>query len=282
VVFEGRALDAIACALDLHDAASSVDPEDPPLLRVGMSAGELSLEADDVFGLPVVEAARLCAAAQPQQTLASDVVVALVGTRGSFALDPVGPMVLKGLPDAVKVHQLRRALATDHHRTRHEMVVTATSSSPRRRRGLVIGGAVLTIALLAGAVWLSRRSLDSSTSSPEIPADAGSTTSVPVPAVTIPTTRTTISVSVGPGQETWRGTFEGEVGSYANLYWGSTIGNVSVNLTVEAPNGLVVASEAAITGKYSFFKLPESGTYRVTVSFPAPGAGDLELELLPA
>ena len=47
----------------MHAAAAEVDPDDPVHLRVGISVGEVAHEDDDWFGTPVVEAARLCTAA---------------------------------------------------------------------------------------------------------------------------------------------------------------------------------------------------------------------------
>jgi class 3 adenylate cyclase len=48
-------------------------------LRIGMSIGEAVEEGGDFFGDPVVEAARLCAAASGGQILASDIVRQMVG-----------------------------------------------------------------------------------------------------------------------------------------------------------------------------------------------------------
>ena len=98
VVFPRSAVGALACARDLHRAARSVDPDDPIQLRVGISAGEVAHEQDDWFGLPVVEAARLCNAAAPDQTLANAVVRHLVGSRAvEHRITDVGALSLKGL-----------------------------------------------------------------------------------------------------------------------------------------------------------------------------------------
>src|SRR5215212_696628 len=50
-------------------------------IRVGISVGEATSEDGDWFGVPVVEAARLCAAAQGGQILAADLVRRLAGDR---------------------------------------------------------------------------------------------------------------------------------------------------------------------------------------------------------
>lgn len=108
VVFPTSAVDAIACALEMHELAASLDPHDPALLRVGLSAGEVSHEGDDWFGTPVVEAARLCSAADSGGTLATDVVRALVGSRGTYELASIGDLELKGLPRPVATVSVRR------------------------------------------------------------------------------------------------------------------------------------------------------------------------------
>ena len=66
-------------------------------LRIGVSAGDVTWENGDCFGNPVVEAARLCAAAEGDQILISDVVRLLAGSRSNLVLHPVGPLDLKGL-----------------------------------------------------------------------------------------------------------------------------------------------------------------------------------------
>jgi class 3 adenylate cyclase/tetratricopeptide (TPR) repeat protein len=76
-------------------------PACPPLqMRVGISVGEATRESNDLFGPPVVEAARLCAAAQPGQILAADVVRVLSRGLGQpFAA--IGELTLKGIADPV-------------------------------------------------------------------------------------------------------------------------------------------------------------------------------------
>src|SRR5207244_13547323 len=60
---------------------------------------EVTVAAGDYFGTPVVEAARLCAAAQARQVLASSLVRQLAGARCAHAFRPLGPLALKGLPE---------------------------------------------------------------------------------------------------------------------------------------------------------------------------------------
>ncbi len=75
-------------------------------LRIGVSTGETVEDDGDYFGQPVIEAARLCAAAAAGQILATDLVRLLAGQRAGQDFDPVGPMTLKGLPDPVDVFEV--------------------------------------------------------------------------------------------------------------------------------------------------------------------------------
>ena len=98
------AADAVAGAVALQQAAdthSRLDPDRAFTLRVGCSIGDVSTEGGDVFGVPVVEASRLCAAAAGGEILAADLVRALARGRGEFVFEPMGELTLKGLPDPV-------------------------------------------------------------------------------------------------------------------------------------------------------------------------------------
>jgi class 3 adenylate cyclase len=101
VVFRHSALDAVSCAVAMHESVAVLDVDDPVQIYVGISAGEAAQDDGDWFGTPVNEAARLCAAAKPGQTLTNEVVRSLVGSRGSFAFRSIGSLNLKGLPTPV-------------------------------------------------------------------------------------------------------------------------------------------------------------------------------------
>jgi class 3 adenylate cyclase/tetratricopeptide (TPR) repeat protein len=100
---------ALACAvamqqgIERHNARSSVALS----VRIGVSGGEATEENGDYFGDPVIEAARLCAAANGGQILASDVVRAMVGRHAPVELVSIGELELKGLPDPVPVVEVR-------------------------------------------------------------------------------------------------------------------------------------------------------------------------------
>jgi class 3 adenylate cyclase len=94
----GGASDAVAAAIAIqqaiarHNRAGST----PIQVRVGISAGDVVFEDDDCFGTPVIEAARLCAAAQGGQILSSE-IVRWMAHAGEEAFTPVGSLELKGL-----------------------------------------------------------------------------------------------------------------------------------------------------------------------------------------
>ena len=75
-------------------------------LRVGLSAGEVTREADDYFGDPVIEAARLCALAAGGQILVADLVRAMAGRRCLHTFSSLGELDLKGLPEPVETLEL--------------------------------------------------------------------------------------------------------------------------------------------------------------------------------
>ena len=90
---------AIQQALDRHNRSGS--GEAPLEVRIGISAGDVTFEAEDCFGTPVIEAARLCAAAGGGRILVTEIVRALAGTAGGHQLVSVGALKLKGLPAPV-------------------------------------------------------------------------------------------------------------------------------------------------------------------------------------
>ena len=84
----------------MQQATDGRTNHEPVHIRIGISAGEATHERGDVFGPPVVEAARLCAAASAGQIVVSDVVRTLARGRG-HVFTPLGELTLKGLPEPV-------------------------------------------------------------------------------------------------------------------------------------------------------------------------------------
>jgi class 3 adenylate cyclase len=94
---------ALAGAVGMQQAVEGHNRsgKEPLGVRIGLSAGEATEEDDDYFGDPVVEAARLCAAAQGGQILAADLVRLMVGRHATQTFVEVGELELKGLPEPV-------------------------------------------------------------------------------------------------------------------------------------------------------------------------------------
>lgn len=104
VVFDS-VLAGLACAVAMQQAVERRNRKeggDALAIRVGLASGEAEVEDDDYFGVPVVEAARLCARAGGDEILASDLVRLLAGSREDFGFDEVGELVLKGLDQPVR------------------------------------------------------------------------------------------------------------------------------------------------------------------------------------
>ena len=102
--FDGAA-DAIAAALAIQQdiELDNRHATEPIQVRIGISAGDVTVDGDDCFGLPVVEAQRLEAAAEPGQILISAIVSALARGRGGYQLGPIGSLDLKGLGSPLDV-----------------------------------------------------------------------------------------------------------------------------------------------------------------------------------
>jgi pimeloyl-ACP methyl ester carboxylesterase len=90
--FDGPAR-AIRCALAVRDASQSLDLQ----VRAGLHAGEIELRGDDVGGIAVHLAARICAEAAADEVLVSSTVADLVA-GSDLAFSTRGRRALKGIP----------------------------------------------------------------------------------------------------------------------------------------------------------------------------------------
>ena len=70
----------------------------PIRVRIGMSAGDVEVVDDDYFGEPVVEAARLCAAAEPGSILVVELVRLLAGRAVTYEFGQATPLAGEGPP----------------------------------------------------------------------------------------------------------------------------------------------------------------------------------------
>jgi class 3 adenylate cyclase len=91
VTFDGSAR-ALHCAAAIRRVAHEYDLK----LRIGAHVGEVEIVGDDVRGVAVHEAARIMAAAGPDEILVSDLTRMLASAAG-LAFDDRGTHTLKGL-----------------------------------------------------------------------------------------------------------------------------------------------------------------------------------------
>ena len=102
VVF-ANASQAARCAVAMQQAIERRNKTADHLfsVRMGIGVGEVIPAEGDYYGRPPIEAARLCAAAQGGQILATEVVRLLSARRDGLAFQSKGELDLKGLPEPV-------------------------------------------------------------------------------------------------------------------------------------------------------------------------------------
>jgi class 3 adenylate cyclase len=100
---------AVRCATRIQRALAehpSRQSDSPLMVRIGAAAGEPVEANNDLFGSTVHLAARLCAHADPEQTLVSNVVAELCMGKG-LAFRDLGEVPLKGFEHPVRVHAVQ-------------------------------------------------------------------------------------------------------------------------------------------------------------------------------
>ncbi len=122
----GGAAAAVSCAVSLQQRFErrNRSAAEPLLIKVGVSSGDASTAEGDVFGMPVIEAARLCDRCSAGQILAKDLVAHLGAGRG-HSFTAVGGLELKGLPEPLQAVEVL-----------WEPVVASTKALPERLREL--------------------------------------------------------------------------------------------------------------------------------------------------
>ena len=99
--FDGAAR-AIHAAIAIRDRAT----RDGLSIRAGVHSGEVEIVGSDVRGVTVHEAARIAAAAEPDEILVSE-ATRLLSSGAPFEFDDRGPYELKGLPGARRLSGVR-------------------------------------------------------------------------------------------------------------------------------------------------------------------------------
>jgi class 3 adenylate cyclase len=105
------AASAVRCAISIQQAMrerSAAAPDTPIQVRIGLAAGEPVEQNQDLFGATVQLAARLCASAEPEQSLASNALAELCIGKG-LQFDDRGELQLKGFTQPVHAHAIRPA-----------------------------------------------------------------------------------------------------------------------------------------------------------------------------
>jgi class 3 adenylate cyclase len=94
---------AVSCAVSIQQRFERRNRSamETLLIKAGVSSGDASTAGGDVFGMPVIEAARLCDSCSPGQILAKEIVGHLATGRG-HVFTSVGALELKGLPEPLE------------------------------------------------------------------------------------------------------------------------------------------------------------------------------------
>lgn len=107
VAFESAAA-AVSCGVLIQQRFErrNQTAEEPLLIKVGVSVGDASTTEGDVFGMPVIEAARLCESCAAGQILAKELVAHLAVGRGHSFVS-AGALELKGLPAPISAVEVQ-------------------------------------------------------------------------------------------------------------------------------------------------------------------------------
>ena len=99
---------ALECAIAMQRAfaAHNESAEEPIMVRIGLNAGEPIAEDEDLFGMAVNLAARICSQAEAGQILAPIVVRELAAGK-QFMFADLGETELRGFEDPVRLYELR-------------------------------------------------------------------------------------------------------------------------------------------------------------------------------
>ena len=126
---------AVESAIAMQCATREPGTDRPVSIRIGISSGDVNAKDGDFHGLPVVEAARLCAHASGGQILVADRTRLLA--PGCAPFTDAGNVDLKGLPDPIRAWEaiwmkaqtrLRAVLADDAVLVREGIARLLTSS----------------------------------------------------------------------------------------------------------------------------------------------------------
>lgn len=133
------ALGALRAAASIQAAAERLDADQGGIgiaARVGVAVGEPISDGDDLHGMAVVIASRLCSAAGSGEVLVQDLVGALVASREGVGLGETRSYTLKGVPAPVPAGNLRwRELAVTQRTADHATARVASGGKARAPSG---------------------------------------------------------------------------------------------------------------------------------------------------
>jgi class 3 adenylate cyclase len=101
---------AIEYALEIQEAFRSIEQESGIGVRIGIASGDVVMDGNDLFGLAVITAFRVCDQAEPGGVLVAESVPQLVRSPG-IAFDLVGSFELKGFANTQRLFSPRRLRA---------------------------------------------------------------------------------------------------------------------------------------------------------------------------
>lgn len=97
---------ALRAATRIQAAAAAHETEPVLRLRIGLHTGEIVDTGEDFFGTVVNKAARIAAAAGPEEILVSDATRTMVGGRDDLRFGPASEITLQGLSGRHLIHRL--------------------------------------------------------------------------------------------------------------------------------------------------------------------------------
>lgn len=98
---------ALECARHIQEGVAGLEATEWPLrVRAGLAAGEPVADGDDLFGLAVNLASRVCGACEPGSIFVTSSVRDLAAGKG-FDWDDAGDHTFKGFDEPVRVYRLR-------------------------------------------------------------------------------------------------------------------------------------------------------------------------------
>ncbi|HEX4466322.1 MAG TPA: AAA family ATPase, partial [Solirubrobacteraceae bacterium] len=107
-VFDSAAR-SLSCAVEMQQAIEVRNrrAEEQLGVRIGVSLGDATVEEGDYFGWPIIEATRLCGAAEGGQIVVNALVRQVAGARAEDRFRSLGGLDLKGISEPLQAFELQ-------------------------------------------------------------------------------------------------------------------------------------------------------------------------------